>query len=1225
MRPTLLLTFALACRTDDPEPADGVPDDTGPTTTPPTVPTLTTPTEPLPRCSPALSIEPDGAAVDPLDLLQLSASGGTGDYVWDVAPGGLGSVSPFGTYLAPADPAVETVVLTDRGCEGSAEATISVGQPFEVLPATATVTPGTTFTFEVEGGTGAHSCSLVDAGSGGALAGCVYTAGDDAGLDRIRVVDDGTGERREATITVDPGAVWRPWGAGGWTLPVGHPFAARAEGGSGELELSVSSGPFTADGDVLTADGPGAGEVRVRDRFAGTEATVAVVGVEPHLSPSAWFGTQSLHGRALALGDVDGDGYDDAAFGLAELHAGAYTSGAAVVWRGGPGGLGPAPAWTWAGTTSDQAVGRALAHADLDGDGVKDLVVGADGDDYGLSNVGTLEVFRGVPGGTFEAEPFRLLRGIYASDRFGTAIAVCDVDGDGVDDVAATAYAHEYRSGSTYPNDTGGVMVFRGTRVGAGVEYADAPTTVTYGASVVTGTWTPVQSAQLGFLGLAGGDVDADGDCDLAVATQGDGVFGAPESYGFVQVFEGLPSVDGTLSDRPVRQYANVTDTNASFGRDLALGDVDGDGAADLLVGAWAWDGPRGGSSGGAFLFLGASWDGRDPLVPVEPLEADWWVTGREGSDYTGLDVALADLDGDGGDDVILGAPRGEAAGGVANAGVARVYAADDVLQGAGADAVDATPWLEVGGTVAEEFFGQAVDVVGDTDGDGELDLLVLAGRSDAGGYDVPVAYDAAAGRAPRVLELPGGPAGHDHGRASVVVDVDGDGDRDLLVGSPQDLDPARGLFTGRLDAFAGDGALDFDDAPQPFPAAWADLGSSDRAGFALAALDFDGDGREDLAVASRTDARPATFGATYTNPSGCPGAVSSAGSVSVYLGTPAGLATAPAFVFYGPDSSAQIRVLAGPLDHDGDGVDDLLVAGRDWRVEGGFAIVHGRPADPLGTTVICAADTWYGRLSGDLFGQAATALADLDGDGCDEAAVTAPRDDLVRTDQGVVRIFWGYGAACATPGPRITSLALDLASSVVGEALSSGDVDGDGLADLAVTSVDWRIAGTRYGGVWLAPGSWLASLPWETAAVGILPEPTTLQRLVPPTGGHFAVDGPTRSARFGAAAAVVRDPALGRDVVAVGLPDGDVGGVRFAGGVLTYAWTADTGDGEPGLDPVPWRVVGGETASPGGAFGETLAAARQGQRSALLVGSPLSSAGGVQQGAAWVAPVERP
>ena len=88
---------------------------------------------------------------------------------------------------------------------------------------------------------------------------------------------------------------------------------------------------------------------------------------------------------------------------------------------------------------------------------MKDLVVGADGDDYGLSNVGTLQVFRGVPGGTFEAEPFRLLRGVYSSDRFGTAIAVCDVDGDGVDDVAATAYAHEYRSGSTYPNDTGGV------------------------------------------------------------------------------------------------------------------------------------------------------------------------------------------------------------------------------------------------------------------------------------------------------------------------------------------------------------------------------------------------------------------------------------------------------------------------------------------------------------------------------------------------------------------------------------------------------------------------------------------------------------------------------------------------------------------------------------------------------------------------------------------------
>jgi hypothetical protein len=1225
MRPTLLLALALACRKDDPTDDDGAPTDTGtPAPTAPTIPTLTTPTEPLPACAPALRITPDGAAADPLDVLQLVASGGTGDYVWKVGAGGAGSVSRFGTYLAPAEPTVDTVVLTDRGCDGVAEATIRVGQPFEVLPGTATVLPGTAFTFEVVGGTGSHSCALVASDSGAALDGCDYEAGSAPGLDRVRVTDDGTGERVEATITVDPDATWRVWGEGGWTLPVDHPFAAKAEGGSGILELTVLGGPFTATDGSLVADRTGVGTVRVRDRFAGFEATVGVTGVEPYVPPSTWFGTQSLQGRALALGDLDGDGYDDAALGVAELHTGALTSGAVAVWQGGRDGLGPAPAWSWHGVSSDQGVGRALAHADLDGDGIRDLVVGVDGDDYGIVNVGTLQLFRGVAGGTFETEPFRLLRGVYSSDRFGSAVAVCDVDGDGVDDVAATAWAHESRVGTTYPSDTGALMVFRGVRVGNGVEYPDAPTTTRYGAAWSAGAWTGMASAQLGFLGLAGGDIDDDGDCDLAVATQGDGVFGAPDSYGFVQVFEGLPSGQGTLSDRPVRQYANVTDTNANFGRDLAMDDVDGDGRDDLLVGAWAWDGPRGGSSGGAFLFLSASWDGRDPTVPVEPDEADWWVTGRQGSDYTGLDIGLADVDGDGAPDVIVGSPRGETATGVANAGVARVYAATDVLATLGADAVDATPWLEVAGTVAEEFFAQAVDVVGDTDGDGEVELLVLSGRSDVDGYDRPRAYEARATEPPRELELPGEPAGHDHGRAAALVDVDGDGERDLVVGSPQDLDPTRGLYTGQLDTFAGDGDLGFASSSSPLDATWGDFGSSDRLGFALAALDFDGDGREDLAVAARNDSRPTTFGASYVNPTDCPGSVSGSGSVLVYLGTPSGLATTPAFVFYGPDASANVRILSGPLDHDGDGTDDLLVAGRDWRVEGGFSILRGRPANPAGTTVICTADTWFGRLSGDVFGQSATAVPDLDGDGCDEAAVGAPREDLGWTDQGVLRVFWGYGPSCATATPRVTSLAIDLASSAVGEALAAGDLDGDGAADLAITSVDWRVASTRMGGVWVVPGSWIRSLPSQSTPVGVLPDPTTLHPLFPPDG-HYGINGPTRSARFGVSVAVVRDPVVGRDVVAVGMPDGDAGGVRFAGGVMVYRWTDDTGDGLPGLDPVPWRVIGGETALPGGAFGETLSAARSGARGALLVGAPLSSVGGLQQGAAWVAPVERP
>ncbi|MFH1086188.1 MAG: FG-GAP repeat protein, partial [Chloroflexota bacterium] len=161
-------------------------------------------------------------------------------------------------------------------------------------------------------------------------------------------------------------------------------------------------------------------------------------------------------GRALACGDLNGDGYADLAVGLSgqNLWGGAF-AGAVVVLHGSSAGLTVAGNQFWsqespgiAGNSSgDESFGRVLAAGDLNGDGYADLAVGAPGDKRGdWLYAGSINVFYGSAAGlTAQGAQYwtqgnsGLMDVAEEGDNLSTALAISDFDRDGRGDLAASA------------------------------------------------------------------------------------------------------------------------------------------------------------------------------------------------------------------------------------------------------------------------------------------------------------------------------------------------------------------------------------------------------------------------------------------------------------------------------------------------------------------------------------------------------------------------------------------------------------------------------------------------------------------------------------------------------------------------------------------------------------------------------------------------------------------
>ncbi|MCL8015225.1 FG-GAP-like repeat-containing protein [Streptomyces sp. AS02] len=396
--------------------------------------------------------------------------------------------------------------------------------------------------------------------------------------------------------------------------------------------------------------------------------------------------------------DFNGDGRVDLAIGAPGATVGGKAkAGAVSVVYGSSGGLKTSTRTLLTQNTAgvpgaaeaDDAFGSAVASADLNTDGYADLLIGAPGEDVnGDTNDGTVAVIWGSASGLSGA---RTLPNFNSgdSDRYGQALAAGDFDGDGDTDAAAGGTGKFDLSAVSGPITKSGTL------------------SEGWGASLASSAQHPFSSSY-GIEHLTVGPVAADGHVRLIVHGRESGTDDAVTAL-----------ADGDINfDAYWLEYL-------PFGHTSAVGDIDGDGYADIAVGNHReTSADPSGAPGGKVTVVYGGPDGPDsartPLVLTQDTAG---VPGAsESGDGFGSEVSLGDVNGDGYADLAVGA-SGENSGAGA---VTVLYGSASGLKTTGVQSFTQNTTGVPGTSEANDRFGARV-LLADHSGDTRAELTVSA------------------------------------------------------------------------------------------------------------------------------------------------------------------------------------------------------------------------------------------------------------------------------------------------------------------------------------------------------------------------------------------------------------------------------------------------------------------------------------------------------------------
>ena len=820
-----------------------------------------------------------------------------------------------------------------------------------------------------------------------------------------------------------------------------------------------------------------------------------------------------------AAGDVNGDGFDDLIVGARYGDDGGSNAGEAYVVFGSGAGFGTADGsgrqvidltslsaaegFIIQGDAAGNEAGWSVSAAgDVNGDGFDDLILGASRGDDGGDLAGEAYVVFGSDAGfgtadgsgrqvidltSLSAAEGFIIQGDAAGDRTGFSVSAAgDVNGDGFDDLIVGA-----RGGDDGGDTAGEAYVVFGGAFGG-----DGTPVVTEGTA----------AAEILLGGLGDDDLSGKGGADVIRSGAGDDALSVGDAnFARIDGGTGLDtlSLDGAGIDLDLTQIlpAVITsieaiDLSGSGANSLTLGQLDvfditeerKDGVAILRVTGDADDtvtfAEAGWANVGSVLEDATTFD-RYALGNAEvrieqsvavsfPQVIDltnlttgqgFIIQGDAADDLAGQSVSGAgDVNGDGFDDLIVGAPTADDGG--TFAGEAYVVfgsgAGFGTPDGSGRQVIDlaslsAAEGFIIQGDAAFDFAGVSVSAAGDVNGDGFDDLIVGARFGDDGGSEASEAY---------VVFGSGAGFGTADGSGRQVIDL-------------TSLSAAEGFI------IQGDAA-------------------GDNAGVSVSgAGDVNGDGFDDLIVGAR---------------SGDDGGIE-AGEAYVVFGSDAGFGTvdgsgrqvidltslsaAEGFIIQGDEEFDQAGVsVSAAGDVNGDGFDDLIVgarygddggsnAGEAYVVFGsgaGFGTADGSGRQVIDLTSLSAAEGFIiqGDAAVDRAGWSVSAAGDVNGDGFDDLIVGAPGGADGGGSAGEAYVVFGSGAGFGTADGSgrqvidLTSLSVaegfiiqgDAAGDIAGYSVSAaGDVNGDGFDDLIVGAVDGDDGGYDAGEAYVVFG----------------------------------------------------------------------------------------------------------------------------------------------------------
>jgi hypothetical protein len=760
--------------------------------------------------------------------------------------------------------------------------------------------------------------------------------------------------------------------------------------------------------------------------------------------PNSEFGTS-----VAGAGDLNGDGYGDFIIGDRYTSSGNMNSnGSASIYYGGI-TLDNIPDLILYGANSFDNFGISVSSAgDVNRDGFSDVIVGA----YRYNGfTGRAYIFFG--GSIMNSIPDVILTGEQSYDHFGQSVSGAgDLNGDGYDDVIVGA--HQIFQFAT---DPGKAYTFYG-----GQAMDNIADNIFSGESAVDG---------LGCSVAAAGDFNNDGFDDLLVGAyrNDNGGPNAGKAYLYTNTVNStqdpMLTFDGNSPSR--RLGWSVSDA----------GDVNGDGYADMIIGsgnliqnqpALVYYGGRFtdnipdvslyASEYGSFRVASAgdvNNDGYDDIITSDPHYPQQYTdigaayiffggTNMSGlpdvtlygvavNDFFGFSISTAgDVNNDGYDDVIVGAPNNESY--EPDAGTAYIYF--------GGSSMDNVADVAMNGEAMYDRFGYSVSNGGKLNTDGFGDVLVGAPRNSAGG-----------GAAGRVYLYYGGASMNNNvdlimtgtnyqfsqsqfgWSVESTGDVNGDSYDDFIAGAL-----TADLGSGRAYIYFGGSFLDN----------FADVtlrgeNNSYQFGGSLAAPgDLNKDGYNDIIVGESANS-------TMAN---------QMGRISVYYGGGVMNAVADRVIYGEAANNLFGYSVSGAGDVDGDGVNEFIASSPNSNSSAplGGKVYMYKPSES-GTDI---KDKNFVGAPGDQYGYSVSTAGDINADGYDDVIVGSLYNDGTGTDAGAAYIYFGGAVLDYYPDVFLYGAA---AYDHFGTSVSyAGDVNQDGYPDVIVGAPENDAAGIDAG-----------------------------------------------------------------------------------------------------------------------------------------------------------------